>query len=75
MRLRHLPQFRQTRRGPALSGNADYRSYANKLNPLNFEALFSGPDVALAHTVTGAKWDRLRRWMQAFVPPVGEKFP
>lgn len=75
MRLRHLPPFRQTRRTPAFSGNSDYRFSVNKLNPLNFETLFSGPEVTGKRAVDGVKRDSLWRFVRFFVPSVGEKFP
>jgi hypothetical protein len=75
VRLRHLPDFRQTRRSPRFSGNADYRSSANKLNPLDFEARFIGPEVPAERVVEALKGRGLRRWLNGFVPPVGETFP
>jgi len=75
MRLRYLPQFRQTRRVPVLSGNSRYRFFANKLNPLDFEGLFSGPDVTDLPVVDGVERKARVRWLPVFVPPVGEKFP
>ncbi|WP_449466573.1 hypothetical protein [Stenotrophomonas humi] len=75
MRLRHLSPFRQTRRIPAFSGNSNYRFSVNNLNPLNFETLFSGPEVAIVRPVGGSRYDSLKHWLRAFVPSVGEKFP
>ncbi|WP_269790893.1 hypothetical protein [Stenotrophomonas sp. Iso1] len=75
MRLRHLPEFRQTRRIPAFSGNAGYRFPVNKLNSLNFETLFSGPDVAAERKDDEVKRGGLMTLLQVFVPSMGEKFP
>jgi len=75
MRLRHLSPFRQTRRAPAFSGNSNYRSSVNNLNPLNFETLFMGSEGSPKGAVDGVDRHSLPRLLRFFVPPVGEKFP
>jgi hypothetical protein len=75
VRLRHLPDFQQTRRTPRFSGNTDYLFSANKLNPLDFEARFIGAEVAVRRLANAVEGSGLWRWLRSFVPSVGETFP